>query len=96
MADLIQHEKVKRLMCYLIPCVIAVAAVSLREILSRRHRAKITVNGTARARSATAPRLAAMSALAGGFELMLSATAPIDAHRRVLLSQWVPLPAATS
>jgi len=81
-----------RLTYYLIPFVIAVAAVGVREIWSKRHWAKITVDGTGRAWSAIAPRLAGMSALAGGFVLMLSATTPIDAHRRVLLEEFIPLP----
>lgn len=81
-----------RLTYYFIPFLIAVAAVGAREIWSKRHWAKITFDGTSRAWSAIAPRLAGMSALAGGFVLMLSATTPIDAERRVLLEQCVPLP----
>ena len=81
-----------RLTYYLIPFVIAVAAVAAREIWRKRHWAQITVDGTARAWSAIAPRLAGMSALAGGFVLMLSATTPIDAGRRALLAQFIPLP----
>lgn len=71
---------------------LAVAAVGVREIWNKRHLAKITVDGTARAWSAIAPRLAGMSALAGGFVLMLSATTPIEAQRRAVLEKFVPLP----
>ena len=81
-----------RLTYYLIPFVIAVAAVAAREIWCKRHWAKITVDGTAKAWSAIAPRLAGMSALAGGFVLMLSANTPIDASRRILLEDLIPLP----
>ena len=81
-----------RLTYYLIPFVIAVAAVSLREIWSKRHWAKKTVDGTGKAWSAIAPRLAGMSALAGGFVLMLSANTPMDAGRKILLEKFVPLP----
>ncbi|MES2437646.1 MAG: bifunctional lysylphosphatidylglycerol flippase/synthetase MprF [Verrucomicrobiota bacterium] len=81
-----------RLTYYLIPFVIAVAAVSAREIWARRHWAKMTVDGTGKAWSAIAPRLAGMSALAGGFVLMLSATTPMEASRRILLERFVPLP----
>ena len=81
-----------RLTYYLIPFMIAVMAVGVREIWHKRHWAKITVDGTARAWSAIAPRLAGMSALAGGFVLMLSANTPMDAERRDLLEQIIPLP----
>jgi phosphatidylglycerol lysyltransferase len=81
-----------RLTYYLIPFVIAVAAVAAREIWGKRHWAKVTVNHTGKAWSAIAPRLAGMSALAGGFVLMLSATTPMESHRRVLLEGFVPLP----
>ena len=81
-----------RLTYYFIPFVIAVAAVSGREIWAKRHWAKITVDNSGKAWSAIAPRLAGMSALAGGFVLMLSATTPIDADRRILLEKFVPLP----
>ena len=69
-----------------------VVAVSGREIWAKRHWAKITVDNSGKAWSAIAPRLAGMSALAGGFVLMLSATTPIDAYRRILLEKFVPLP----
>lgn len=81
-----------RLTYYLIPFVIAVVAVSAREIWAKRHWAKITVDSTGKAWSAIAPRLAGMSALAGGFILMLSANTPIDAQRRLSLEDFVPLP----
>jgi len=81
-----------RLTYYLIPFVIAVAAVATREIWSKRHLAKPTVDATAKAWSAIAPRLAGMSALAGGFVLMLSANTPINANRRALLEDFIPLP----
>ncbi len=81
-----------RLTYYLIPFVCAVVAVSAREIWNKRHWAKITVDGTAKAWSAIAPRLAGMTALAGGFVLMLSATTPMAASRRVVLENFVPLP----
>ncbi len=81
-----------RLIYYLVPFMIAVAAVSAREIWNNRHLAKITVDSTARAWSAIAPRLAGMSALAGGFVLMLSANTPMDAARRAVLQEFVPLP----
>ncbi len=81
-----------RLIYYLIPFLIAVAAVSCREIWNKRHWAKITVDSTARAWSAIAPRLAGMSALAGGFVLMLSANTPMNADRRVILEEFIPLP----
>lgn len=81
-----------RLTYYLIPFVVAVAAVAVRELWGKRHLAKPAVDGTARAWSAIAPRLAGMSALAGGFVLMLSATTPMDAQRRALLEAFVPLP----
>jgi phosphatidylglycerol lysyltransferase len=81
-----------RLTYYFIPFVIAVAAVSGREIWAKRHWAKITVDSSGKAWSAIAPRLAGMSALAGGFVLMLSATTPINANRRILLEKFVPLP----
>ncbi len=81
-----------RLTYYLIPFVIAVAAVGAREIWHKRHWAQITVDGTARAWSAIAPRLAGMSALAGGFVLMLSANSPMASERRELLESVVPLP----
>lgn len=81
-----------RLTYYLIPFVLAVAVVAAREIWGRRHWAKVTVAHTSKAWSAIAPRLAGMSALAGGFILMLSATTPMQAHRRILLEEFVPLP----
>ena len=81
-----------RLVYYLIPFLIAVAAVGAREMWRKRHWAKRTVDGTARAWSAIAPRLAGMSALAGGFVLMLSATTPMEANRRILVEQFIPLP----
>ena len=81
-----------RLIYYLIPFIIAVAAVGAREMWRKRHWAKLTVDGTARAWSAIAPRLAGMSALAGGFVLMLSATTPMEASRRILLEEFIPLP----
>jgi phosphatidylglycerol lysyltransferase len=81
-----------RLTYYLIPFVIAVAVVGGREIWAKRHWAKKTVDGTGKAWSAIAPRLAAMSALAGGFVLMLSATTPMETGRRELLEKFVPLP----
>lgn len=81
-----------RLTYYLIPFVIAVAVVSGREIWNKRHWAKHAVDGTGRAWSAIAPRLAGMSALAGGFVLMLSATTPMDAGRKIVLREFVPLP----
>ena len=81
-----------RLTYYLIPFVIAVGVVSCREIWAKRHWAKLTVDSTGKAWSAIAPRLAGMSALAGGFVLMLSATTPMDAHRRILVEEFVPLP----
>ncbi len=81
-----------RMTYYLIPFVIAVAAVALRELWAKRHWAKITVDGTGKAWSSIAPRLAGMSALAGGFVLMLSANTPIDPQRRVSLEEFIPLP----
>jgi phosphatidylglycerol lysyltransferase len=81
-----------RLTYYLIPFVIAVSVVSVREIWNKRHWAKKTVDGTGKAWSAIAPRLAGMSALAGGFVLMLSATTPMDAQRKIVLQNFVPLP----
>ncbi len=81
-----------RLTYYLVPFVIAVATVSGREIWAKRHWAKITVSGTGKAWSAIAPRLAGMSALAGGFILMLSANTPMLASRREVLEEFVPLP----
>ena len=81
-----------RLTYYLIPFVIAVAAVAGREIWAKRHWAKLTVDSTGKAWSAIAPRLAGMSALAGGFVLMLSATTPMVAERRIKLEELVPLP----
>ena len=81
-----------RLTYYLIPFMIAVAAVGCREIWAKRHWAQMTVDGTSRAWSAIAPRLAGMSALAGGFVLMLSATIPMEPHRMQLLEEFVPLP----
>jgi phosphatidylglycerol lysyltransferase len=81
-----------RLTYYLIPFVIAVGAVGAREVWNKRHWAQITVDGTARAWSAIAPRLAGMSALAGGFVLMLSANSPMASARRELLEKFVPLP----
>jgi phosphatidylglycerol lysyltransferase len=81
-----------RLTYYLIPFVIAVAAVAAREIWAKRHWAKLTVDGTGKAWSAIAPRLAGMSALAGGFVLMLSATTPMESQRREVLEKFIPLP----
>ena len=81
-----------RLTYYLIPFLIAVAAVAVREIWHKRHWAQLTVDGTARAWSAIAPRLAGMSALAGGFVLMLSANSPMASARREVLEKFVPLP----
>ena len=81
-----------RLTYYLIPFVLAVAAVAAREIWAKRHWAKITVDTTGKAWAAIAPRLAAMSALVGGFVLMLSATTPMNDDRRVSLEELVPLP----
>jgi len=81
-----------RLTYYLIPFVIAVAAVGAREIWHKRHWAQITVDRTTQAWSAIAPRLAGMSALAGGFVLMLSANTPMDTARREILENLVPLP----
>lgn len=81
-----------RLTYYLIPFVIAVMAVSVREIWAKRHWAKRTVDTTGKAWSAIAPRLAAMSALAGGFILMLSANTPVVEQRRIDLEDFVPLP----
>jgi len=81
-----------RLTYYLIPFVLAVAAVGMREIWAKRHWAKITVDNTGKAWSAIAPRLAGMSALAGGFVLMLSATTPMEAHRKLMLEGVIPLP----
>lgn len=81
-----------RLTYYLIPFVLAVAAVGGREIWAKRHWAKLTVDSTSRAWSAIAPRLAGMSALAGGFVLMLSATTPMESQRKVVLQEFIPLP----
>ncbi|OYV06113.1 MAG: hypothetical protein CFE26_08055 [Verrucomicrobiales bacterium VVV1] len=81
-----------RLTYYLVPFVCAVIAVSAREAWSKRHWAKVTMDTTAKAWSTIAPRLAGMTALAGGFVLMLSATTPMDAGRRALLKGIVPLP----
>ncbi len=81
-----------RMIYYLIPFLIAVIAVSSREIWAKRHWAKITVDGTAKAWSAIAPQLAGMTALAGGFVLMLSATTPMLVERRVVLENFIPLP----
>ena len=81
-----------RLTYYLIPFVLAVAAVAAREIWAKRHWAKITVDTTSKAWAAIAPRLAAMSALVGGFVLMLSATTPMNDDRRLSLEDFVPLP----
>lgn len=81
-----------RLTYYLIPFVLAVLAVSCREIWAKRHWAKATVDNTGKAWSAIAPRLAAMSALAGGFVLMLSANTPMEAQRRIALEEFIPLP----
>ncbi|MEI6818324.1 MAG: bifunctional lysylphosphatidylglycerol flippase/synthetase MprF [Verrucomicrobiota bacterium] len=81
-----------RLTYYLSPFVLAVAVVAAREIWVKRHWAKITVDTTSKAWAAIAPRLAAMSALVGGFVLMLSATTPMNDDRRVSLKEFVPLP----
>jgi phosphatidylglycerol lysyltransferase len=81
-----------RMTYYLIPFVIAVAAVAGREVWAKRHWAKRTVDGTSKAWSSIAPRLAGMTALAGGFVLMLSATTPIDPLRRIALEKFIPLP----
>lgn len=81
-----------RLVYYLVPFVIAVAAVAIREAWARRHLAMATIDHTGRAWSAIAPRLAGMSALAGGFVLMLSATTPMEDQRRMMLEKFVPLP----
>ena len=81
-----------RLTYYLIPFMLAVAFTGGREIWMRRHWAKRTVDGTGKAWSAIAPRLAGMTALAGGFVLMLSATTPMDAGRKMVLERFVPLP----
>jgi len=81
-----------RLTYYLIPFLFAVTTVSVREIWAKRHWAKATVNGTSKAWSAIAPRLAAMSALAGGFVLMLSASTPMETNRRELIEVFIPLP----
>jgi len=81
-----------RLTYYLIPFILAVTAVSAREVWMRRHWAKATVDTTGKAISAIAPRLAGMTALAGGFVLMLSATTPMEVERRLILQNFVPLP----
>lgn len=81
-----------RLTYYLLPFVIAVLAVSVQEVWAKRHWAKATVDNTSKAFSAIAPRLAGMSALAGGFVLMLSATTPMENSRRIELEHFVPLP----
>ncbi|MFT3991481.1 MAG: bifunctional lysylphosphatidylglycerol flippase/synthetase MprF [Luteolibacter sp.] len=81
-----------RLVYYLIPFALAVAVVGIREMWRNLHWAKKTVDGTARAWAAIAPRLAGMTALAGGFVLMLSANSPMEATRRELLEDLVPLP----
>jgi phosphatidylglycerol lysyltransferase len=81
-----------RMTYYLIPFIIAVASVAIRELWGKRHWAKITVGGTGKAWSSIAPRLAGMSALAGGFVLMLSANTPMDPLRRERLEELVPLP----
>lgn len=81
-----------RLTYYLIPFLLAVACIAGREIWMRRHWAKRTVDSTGRVWSAIAPRLAGMTALAGGFVLMLSATTPMDAGRKLVLERFVPLP----
>lgn len=81
-----------RLTYYLIPFLIAVIVVAGREIWAKRHWARITMDGTGKAWSAIAPRLAGMSALAGGFIMMLSATTPMESQRRALLEEFIPLP----
>lgn len=81
-----------RLTYYLVPFLLAVVAVSAREIWARKHWAKATVDTTGKALSALAPRLAGMMALTGGFVLMMSANSPIETSRRELLEAFVPLP----
>ncbi len=80
-----------RLTYYLIPFMIAIAAVGCREVWAKRHWAQMTVDGTSRAWSSIAPRLAGMTALAGGFVMLFSAATPMDPHRRMLLEKWIPL-----
>jgi phosphatidylglycerol lysyltransferase len=81
-----------RLTYYLLPFVISVGVVGFREIWAKRHIAKKTLDSTTRAWSAIAPRLAGMSALAGGFVLMLSANSPMAENRRDLVEHFIPLP----
>ncbi len=77
---------------YLIPFFFAVAFVGCREIWRKRHWAKSTMDNTSKIWSAIAPRLAGMSALAGGFVLMLSATTPMNESRRTEVENFIPLP----
>lgn len=81
-----------RITYYLLPFILAVVAVGVREIWGKLHWAKKTVDGTARAWAAIAPRLAGMSALAGGFVLMLSANSPMESGRREMVEGFIPLP----
>lgn len=81
-----------RLVYYLLPFLLAVGGIALREVWVRRHWARPALQGTARVLPALIPRIAGISALAGGFVLMLSATTPMEDQRREWLQDVMPLP----
>lgn len=81
-----------RLLYYLLPFLVAIALLSVREF--RRQREVIVKGGAAALRgwSLAAPRLTALLALGGGVMLLVSANTPIDAARRDWLQSLFPLP----
>ncbi len=81
-----------RLTYYLIPFLIAITLVAIREIWAKQSLAQVAAGSVVKVWATLAPRIASMGALVGGFVLMLSASTPIEQGRRVLLERLLPLP----
>lgn len=81
-----------RVIFYLAPFVVAAGWMGAREAWSHRGVVQRGFNLMAGIWRRLGPRLAALMALAGGFLLMLSANTPMEAARRAVLREYLPLP----
>ena len=80
-----------RLVYYVLPFVVAVALMSLREVQQHRHRLSHAWAWTQRSLDFVVPQAIALLVFGGGFLLLLSGATPAAAARLAALDRFVPL-----
>ena len=80
-----------RLVYYVLPFLVAVALVSLREVQQQRHRLSSAWAWTQRSLDFVVPQAIALLVFGAGFLLLLSGATPAAAARLAALDRFVPL-----